>query len=283
MSFTPVIHSKDCYEKYLLDKKYKRRVEIFTNYGNPNYIKKDNNSFYILDLVPESWSFRMCNSDVIKHANRWDLILTWDKEILEKCKNSIEFLFGTTWILQEQIKYVEENKIFSISFVCGNKNQTKGHILRREIWDNQINVFSPKEFFISGQGNIPSVDKNLVLDPYPFSKYKLFFSQFHIAIENETIDNYFSEKLIDCFITKTIPIYYGANNIGDFFDIRGMFIVKNLKDTIRICNLLTENTYNEMKLYIDINYEKSKKYWEPYGDRVFKLIDKLNIDWRQIK
>ena len=40
-------------------------------------------------------------------------------------------------------------------------------------------------------------------------KTELFIdSMFHIAIENNKAINYFTEKLIDCFVSKTIPIYW---------------------------------------------------------------------------
>ncbi len=32
----------------------------------------------------------------------------------------------------------------------------------------------------------------------------------HIQVENSQIDTYFTEKLLDCFLTGTVPIYWGA-------------------------------------------------------------------------
>ena len=88
----------------------------------------------------------------------------------------------------------------------------------------------------------------------------MFNSQFHICIENTKRKNWFTEKLIDCFETNTIPIYYGCPNIGDWFDERGMIIVNDLKEIIEACNQLTSETYEKMKPYIDINFKESKKY-----------------------
>tara|TARA_Y100000592_G_C5474605_1_gene321516 strand:- start:208 stop:387 length:180 start_codon:yes stop_codon:yes gene_type:complete len=52
------------------------------------------------------------------------------------------------------------------------------------------------EKYGSGAGN-PIDKKEEGLTNYLFS----------LAIENSKIDNYFSEKLLDCFATSTIPIY----------------------------------------------------------------------------
>ena len=45
---------------------------------------------------------------------------------------------------------------------------------------------------------------------------------FSIAIENASYETYFTEKLLDCFATGTIPVYYGAPDIGDYFNKDGI-------------------------------------------------------------
>ena len=101
-------------------------------------------------------------------------------------------------------------------------------------------------------------DNRLVLKE---SKEPLFDSQFSITIENTNlINNAFSEKIIDCFQTKTIPIYYGPDNIGDFFNLDGIFHVKNLSEIIEICNNLSLETYNSKINAIEENHQLSMKY-----------------------
>lgn len=41
--------------------------------------------------------------------------------------------------------------------------------------------------------------------------------RYSIAIENSLTDNYWTEKLADCFLTMTVPIYLGAPNVFDYF------------------------------------------------------------------
>jgi len=41
--------------------------------------------------------------------------------------------------------------------------------------------------------------------------------RYSIAIENSRQECYFSEKLIDCFLTWTMPIYWGCPNISKYF------------------------------------------------------------------
>ena len=35
---------------------------------------------------------------------------------------------------------------------------------------------------------------------------------FSVCIENDVYDTYFTEKILDCFATGTIPIYKGTKN-----------------------------------------------------------------------
>jgi hypothetical protein len=72
-----------------------------------------------------------------------------------------------------------------------------------------------------------------------FDKKDLFESKFSIIIENCKDKNYFSEKLIDCLLCKTIPIFWGCDNIGDFFDTRGFIICKDADDIINKSNNFT--------------------------------------------
>ena len=64
--------------------------------------------------------------------------------------------------------------------------------------------------------------------------------RFSIVIENCKRDYWFTEKLIDCLRTGTIPIYWGCPSIGDFFDIRGFILFDDINDLENILNNLTE-------------------------------------------
>ena len=80
---------------------------------------------------------------------------------------------------------------------------------------------------------------------------------FNIAIENVSCDdNYFSEKIIDCFLTGTVPVYHGCIHIGEFFDERGILSFQTQEELDAIMNSLTSEKYQEMLPYIEANYKK---------------------------
>ena len=81
-------------------------------------------------------------------------------------------------------------------------------------------------------------------------------------LENEQRDNWITEKLIDCLASKTIPIYWGASNIGDYFNTDGMIIFNTIEELKDILDNLDEKFYDDRVDVVEENYEKSKEYWD---------------------
>ena len=83
-------------------------------------------------------------------------------------------------------------------------------------------------------------------------------------IENGQYETYFTEKLLDCFATGTIPVYLGAPDIGDYFNKDGII------DLTEEFDVSDEIYYNKMDAIKD-NLERTKKMeiledfiWENY-------------------
>lgn len=78
--------------------------------------------------------------------------------------------------------------------------------------------------------------------------------KFSIAIENCVEDGYFTEKLTDCILTDTTPIYYGCPNIESYIDnIYTFDLLENPLDQIRniIQNKKTLDQKKNKKLLVD--------------------------------
>jgi hypothetical protein len=212
-------------------------------------------------------------NNIIQRHNEFDLILTWDHEILEKCKNSKLFPFGTSWILDFDFN---KEKEYCVTSLIGGKKLSENHLVRQRLPEKLLNIKSiPIHLFNSSNNPYSSGTINRNMQDRD-RKNELFYSQFHIAIENFSHLNFFTEKLIDCFQTKTIPIYIGCPNIGDFYDVRGMFIVNNIEEIIDVCNNLTLDTYSSMLQYVEKNYELSHphaKFRERLHDEVINFVN----------
>ena len=199
----------------------------------------------------------------------YNYLLTHNENLLNKSKIAHLFEFGTTWIKD----YDFPEKEFSVSTLVGGKLMAPGHLLRQKIWFKEERIKSiPTRFYLSGNfGGIENINNNPILGQ---DKRPLFNSQFHICIENTKRNNWFTEKLIDCLRTKTVPIYWGCPNIGNWFNLNGFYIVDNFQEIIDVCNSLNENSYNEKLKYIEENFEKSQKFLT-INDRLKNKIEEI--------
>jgi hypothetical protein len=104
-------------------------------------------------------------------------------------------------------------------------------------------------------------------------------AKFHIACENQDMPNMFTEKLLDCFKTYTVPIYFGCHNIEQYFNPKGILQFRTIEEFEQIIENLTLETYDEMLPYIKENYELARPYWEKsVFQRIEEQIEKFIIE-----
>ena len=203
-------------------------------------------------IKPNSYNF------VKNNGSYFEKIFTFDKEILDRYENSYPLYIGGCHLDESEISNShQKNKL--ISMMISHKNYTDGHRLRFEIF-NQKNYFPNVDFKGDGTGQGWS-KKSLTTVDYKFS----------IVIENCKRDYWFTEKLIDCLRTGTVPIYWGCPSIGDFFDVRGFIIFDNLNELGDILKNLTEEDYNIRLKYIKENFMLSENFILP-DDIIYKKI-----------
>lgn len=220
---------------------------------------------------------------IINNYFQYDLILTTDKDVLDNVPNSVLFPYGTTWLnkskhhidsvgtFDKSILKEIDKKTFNVSFVTTGRRNKEGYELRHSIWNNRDNIKIPTLFYSSTRDrtdifNYSSTTHNGLLPND--DKINLFKSQFSIAIESTREQFYFTEKLIDCLLTKTVPVYWGATDIDQFFDTRGFIIINDYEDFLIKINEINENTYESLKPYIDYNFEKAKQYGQSFFSRI---------------
>tara|TARA_Y100000114_G_scaffold125027_1_gene120941 strand:+ start:2714 stop:4210 length:1497 start_codon:yes stop_codon:yes gene_type:complete len=273
---------------------FKQPVEIhFTRFGDtPRPCKKNcligfdsSDSFKVFCNFNEPTSSENTETteNVIKYHRHYDLIITSRDEIVQQCDNAVFFPYGSTWLYKDldhkdgigfyhpSIDKLHKNKKDNISFLMTNHRNKEGYEIRHEIWNKQNQIHN--KLFYSSTRNPISPD-TLPND----DKRELFKSKFSIVIESSKEENYFTEKICDALISKTIPIYWGCPNIDDFFDTRGMIICETADEVLEACKKVDQNfgLYDEMKKYVDDNFEKAKKYCESLSKRIEKEIkDKL--------
>lgn len=198
--------------------------------------------------------------NIIAHQNNFDLILAWHKDILNNCSKSKRFIFGSCWI---DIKNFISEKQNEVSFLMSNKGFAPGHMFRHQVYKKLNGVEKINGFKIRSIMTPPRIEtKDIVFKHAKFS----------IIIENAVHENWITEKFIDCVATKTIPIYYGAPNIGDFFNEKGILKFNTIEELNNILNTITPQTYDELSEVIEENYNKSFQYFD-FHERVQEEIN----------
>lgn len=121
--------------------------------------------------------------------------------------------------------------------IASNKRMCEGHVKRLE-WVERIG----DQVDLYGRGFNEIELKEEGLCDYMFS----------VAIENGQYETYFTEKILDCFATGTIPVYLGAPDIGDHFNLDGIITLSDEFD-------VSEDIYYDKMDAIQDNLERAKK------------------------
>ncbi|KAJ1467477.1 hypothetical protein T484DRAFT_1921515 [Baffinella frigidus] len=89
-----------------------------------------------------------------------------------------------------------------------------------------------------------------------------------LVIENSQVDEYFTEKIIDCLLTGTVPIYWGAPSTLQHFDRDGIIFLQG-EDlpgaTTRALQSLDPALYQQMLPAVRRNFEKAQRFIDPLG------------------
>jgi len=204
---------------------------------------------------------------VINNKDLFQIILTWDDKVLNTCDNAVLMPFGHTWLQPEQYNK-KHNKKFELSHLCGKLLKTYGQSLRHETLSRKNEFIIPTNFYdVYG-------DRNNIDDARLGKEFIFGNSQFGVVIENTSHRGYFTEKIMDCLLLKTIPIYWGCSNIGDFFDIDGIITFNNVDDLIYISNNLTKDYYESKKEIINKNWKLALEYVH-YEQSIVNKIEEI--------
>lgn len=141
---------------------------------------------------------------------RFHRVLSYDRALLAAIPNGVFFPHGGTWV--PEWHDLDLSKTRMISLIASEKRSQEGHMLRHQIadWARRAGV----DLDVMGRGYTPFGAKADGLAPYRYS----------VVIENGRVPEYFTEKLLDAVLCRTVPIYWGCPNIADFMDTSGMII-----------------------------------------------------------
>ena len=176
-------------------------------------------------------------------------IFTHNRDMIEQHPNLFSYVpcfANQTWVRRVGIH--KKTKLASI--VNSGKAWLPGHHFRNETvakimqQDPRVELFGKK------------------LNPFDRKEDVLIDYMFSYTIENSSYRTYITEKLMDCFATGAIPVYHGAPDVGDIFDMRGIIILDDHFDPLS----LDKNLYRSMLPFAHENLNRMRKV--PMADDV---------------
>ena len=148
------------------------------------------------------------------------LVLTTDQSLVDQPNPPRDYMLAPvvlrSWSVRRTYDQLRTSTVAdkpkALSWVTSNMARLEGHKKRLRFLER---LRGEVPFDLFGRGFQPIADKWDALAPYRYS----------IAFENTVVPYYFTEKIMDCFVAETMPIYFGAPNITDFFPAEAMVII----------------------------------------------------------
>jgi hypothetical protein len=163
---------------------------------------------------------------------------------------------GFMWHTTHPLKQCIKNAKNPISIIVSNKIQAPGNAYRHKL--ASFILINNLPIDVWGNGTTPHSNrfpnhaniKGPFKDKEPYESYTL-----SICIENYQHPHYFSEKISNCFICDTTPIYLGCVEIDTYFPGQVVHLSGNLK---RDCALLIDISKNPTKYVREIKHDENE-------------------------
>ena len=174
---------------------------------------------------------------------RFHRIITHRPAMTRRARNALVMPFGGAWVDPDLEAHQDKKR--HMSLIASAKRELEGHALRHEIADWCTS--NGKDVDLLGLADRPIDTKEEGLSPYRYS----------IIIENSREQGYFTEKLVDCLLCRTLPIYWGAPDIDRFFDTEGMLVCNSAEDIRSAIETATTELYAAKLPAIEANRNRA--------------------------
>ena len=187
------------------------------------------------DVHPGQNDFIIKNSEQV--SKEYDYVFTHNRDIFDLAENFVYIPSHGYWI--EDPKIYEKTKL--VSMMSSNKGMTRGHRFRL-MWAEKLK----DKVDLFGRGFKEVEKKEEALKDYMFS----------VTMENDRYSNYWTEKILDCFATGTVPIYFGSPDIFDHFNKDGIILLDQNFDVSK----LSKEEYIKRLPAIKDNFERCLEF-----------------------
>lgn len=232
-----------------LDTHFYTHKSMLETMGNPSY--RYGMLLESPSIVPEDYKIFEKHKGL---QNDFDLIFTFDVNILDKCDNARFVPFcSAVWNQDSIIANSYKNKTKNISFISSDKKMCELHKFRYDLAQKCKREWLADTYgTFDGGGYVEKLTD--VLNDY----------RFNICIENDITPYYFSERFTTALACGTIPIYLGATEIDKFFNPDGIIKITTKDDIEKVLEQCTPEEYERRLPAVIDNIERAKKYYNPY-------------------
>jgi hypothetical protein len=263
----------------------RRKINVYTD----NFIKQS-----VID-IPQDGNINVCIllepytnppwTDIYDYIRtdfeKFDLIITHNLmklgDLIESRPDKFYYstkCITTTWLEEKFIGLNNKTKMISMPFSF--KNFSEGHRIRHIIYDKYKDS-GVIDFYGSGIEGYNGEFRESLVD-YKYS----------ICCENCLQKGFNSEKLNDCFLTYTIPIYWGSEIYDENYDKSSVFMFspnkekvdfnfeesfENLDKTIQ--TILATDPYDELKKAVEHNFSYTFNNLQT-EDNIYNVLLKRN-------
>ncbi|MCU1245209.1 MAG: hypothetical protein JWN02_1119 [Acidobacteria bacterium] len=224
------------------------RIEFNTDLDECDY-------WFVYESVPRTEQVRVPEGHIILLPSEVELVRTYEPSYLRQFDwivtsrgdlpghKVIRAHYITAWFVKrtyDQLKNDPAHKSGIISVLASDKTNLKGHRKRFAFINRLIGHFKDRLDVFGRIGGNFCDDKWDALAPYKYS----------VVIENGELPDYWSEKIADCYLAQTMPLYAGCPNIGDYFPERSFVAIDldDYKSSIRAIEEAIETSAYERNL-----------------------------------
>ena len=234
--------------KYFIIKKLKDKFILRFNKYNPDYLIYDVfGKEHLSEQYKNSIKIAMYSENKIPDFNEADYGFSQAHiSYLDRYFRYPSFIYKNIKVIKKMRKKVLDNPLrtkFCAAVISNFKSSNKFRIK----FINKLNKYKKVDMGGSFMNNVggPVEDKIKFFSSYKFS----------IAMENSEGDGYISEKIVDSFISGTIPIYYGDYNLDEYINPKSYILIKNEKNIKKKIKYIKEIDNDDEK-YLKILKEK---------------------------
>ena len=254
---------------YEISKNY-RRSNILIDAGKSDITKRKN------------WNVKInfIGEPVLPDSHKYDIVLTGSRKI-ENCVDlpvSVMYTLGNNYF--ENLK--TERKITSVpgNFCCFIVSNPKC-----EVRNKMFHLLNKYKKVNSGGGCFNNIGGR-ISGGWSSRNHLNYISthKFMICFENTKMENYSTEKIVNAYLSRVIPIYWSSHYIKDYFNPDSMLFLEDETEEAyeKLINKIIELDNDDEKYLEFINRpvfnEENLKYWEEnysyksIGEKINKLL-----------